>query len=263
MAVKLQAKLLEKIKLKEDVFHFKVQAPEIVETAKPGHFIEIRVSKNTEPFLRRPISIHNLDKEKGILEFIFQVKGEGTKILSERNIGEEIDIVGPLGSGIFKYDKYQNIAVIGGGIGVFPLYELCKEAKKDNKNVNTYLGFRSKDFVLLENDFKNVSDNLIITTDDGSYANSGFAISYLEKDIDDGKVDSIYACGPLPMLRAVRELAIKKDIPCQISLEERMGCGLGVCLGCAVKTAKSPKENPEYWHVCKGGPVFNAKDVEI
>ena len=124
MAVKLQAKVLDKIQLKEDVYHFKVDAPEIVEIAKPGHFIEIRVSKNTEPFLRRPISIHNIDKEKGILEFIFQVKGEGTKILSERNIDEEIDMIGPLGSGTFKYDKYQNIAAIGGGIGIFPLYEL-------------------------------------------------------------------------------------------------------------------------------------------
>ena len=83
------------------------------------------------------------------------------------------------------------------------------------------------------------------------------------KDIEEGKFDCIYACGPLPMLKAVREKEIKKDIPCQISLEERMGCGLGVCLGCAVKTARSSKENPEYWHVCKGGPVFEAKDVEI
>ena len=250
MAVKLQAKLIDKIKLKENIYHFKVKASEIVNISKPGHFIEIRVSKNTEPFLRRPISIHNLDKDKGILEFIFQVKGEGTKILSRKEVGDEIDIIGPLGSGTFKYDKYQNIAVIGGGIGIFPLYELCKEAKNDSKNVNTYLGFRSKKFVLLENEFKNVSNNLIITTDDGTYANKGFAINYLEKDIEDGKIDSIYACGPLPMLKAVRELAIKKDIPCQISLEERMGCGLGVCLGCAVKTAK-------------GGPVFQAKDVEI
>lgn len=263
MAVKLQAKLLDKIKLKEDVYHFKVEAPEIVNLAMPGHFVEIRVSKNTEPFLRRPISIHNMDKDKGVLEFIFQVKGEGTKILSDKSIGEEIDIIGPLGSGTFKCDKYQNIAAIGGGIGVFPLYELCKEAKANNKNVNTYLGFRSKEFVLLEDKFASVSNNLIITTDDGSYANKGFAINYLEKDIEDGKIDSIYACGPLPMLKAVRELSIKKDIPCQISLEERMGCGLGVCLGCAVKTARSTKENPEYWHVCKGGPVFEAKEVDI
>lgn len=263
MKIQVQAKLLEKIKLKEDVFHYKVEAPEIVKMAMPGHFIEIRVNNDIEPFLRRPISIHNMDKEKGILEFIFQVKGKGTDILSQKNVGEKIDILGPLGSGTFKYDKYQNIAVIGGGIGVFPLYELCKEAKADNRNVSTYLGFRSKDFVLLEEEFANVSDKLTITTDDGSYANKGFAINFLEKDIEDGKVDCIYACGPLPMLRAVRELAIKKDIPCQISLEERMGCGLGVCLGCAVKTARSTKESPEYWHVCKGGPVFSAKEVEI
>ena len=263
MAIKLQAKLVEKKEIKENIYHFNVKADEIVNTAKPGHFIEIRVSDNIEPFLRRPISIYNLNKEEGILEFIFQVKGKGTDILSQKNVGEKIDILGPLGSGTFKYDKFQNIAVIGGGIGVFPLYELCKEAKADNRNVSTYLGFRSKDFVLLEEEFANVSDKLTITTDDGSYANKGFAINFLEKDIEDGKVDCIYACGPLPMLRAVRELAIKKDIPCQISLEERMGCGLGVCLGCAVKTARSTKESPEYWHVCKGGPVFSAKEVEI
>ena len=263
MPVKIQAKLLEKIKLKENIYHFKVEAPQIVNIAKPGHFIEIRVSKNTEPFLRRPISIHNIDKEKGILEFVFQVKGEGTKILSEKSIGELIDIVGPLGSGTFKYDKYQNLAIIGGGIGIFPLYELAKSAKDDNKDISMYLGFRNKDFVLLEEKFKSISDNFILTTDDGTYGKKGFAINYLEKDIDEGKIDCIYACGPLPMLKAVRELAIKKDIPGQISLEERMGCGLGVCLGCAVKTAKSPKETPEYWHVCKGGPVFQAKDIDL
>ena len=104
---------------------------------------------------------------------------------------------------------------------------------------------------------------MIVTTDDGSYGKEGFAINFLKEDIEKENIDCIYACGPLPMLKAVRELAIEKDIPCQISLEERMGCGLGVCLGCAVKTTKSTKENPEYWHVCKGGPVFQAKDVEI
>ena len=104
---------------------------------------------------------------------------------------------------------------------------------------------------------------MLITTDDGSYGQEGFAINFLKEDLEKQKVDCIYACGPLPMLRAIRTLAIEKDIPCQISLEEKMGCGLGVCLGCAVKTARSTKENPEYWHVCKGGPVFQAKDVEI
>lgn len=263
MAVNIKAKLLKKEELKPGIFKFSVQADEILKTAKPGNFIEIRVNEDIEPFLRRPISIHNMDKENGILEFIFQEKGKGTKILSARREGELIDIIGPLGFGTFKYVSYQNLAIIGGGIGVFPLYELAKCANLENKNVNTYLGFRNKELVVLEDKFRNVSNKLELTTDDGSYAKKGFAIDFLKKDVEDGKIDCIYACGPLPMLRAVRELAIEKNIPCQISLEEKMACGLGVCLGCAVKTAASPKDTPEYWHVCKAGPVFEAKNVEI
>lgn len=257
------AKLVKKEQLKPDIFKFSVEAPEIVKDAKQGHFVEIRVTEGTEPFLRRPISIYNMEKEKGMLEFIFQVKGKGTEILSKKTEGDLIDIIGPLGYGTFKYDDYQNIAVIGGGIGVFPLYELSKNAKNDGKNVNIYLGFRSKDFVVLEQEFKSVSDKLVLTTDDGTYAEKGFAIDFLKQDVETGKIDCIYACGPLPMLKVVRNFAIEKNIPCQISLEERMGCGLGACLGCAVKTSKSPEDKPEYLHVCKAGPVFEAKDVEI
>ena len=263
MPVNIKAKLLSKSELMPEIFKFSVQANEIVNSAKPGNFIEIRVNDSIEPFLRRPISIYNMDKENGILEFIFQVKGKGTEIPSKRNEGELIDIVGPLGYGTFKYSDYNNIAIIGGGIGIFPLYELAKNAKNDNKNVSIYLGFRNKDLVMLEKEFDNVSNNLVITTDDGTYGQKGFAIDFLKKDLENNKIDCIYACGPLPMLRAVRALAMEQDIPCQISLEERMACGLGVCLGCAVKTAKSPADAPEYWHVCKGGPVFQAKDVEI
>lgn len=263
MPVKSFAKLIKKEQLKSDIVKYSVEAPDIVKDAKQGQFIEIRVSDNVEPFLRRPISIHNMDKENGILEFIFQVKGKGTKILSEKVEGDLIDIIGPLGHGIFEYNDFQNIAIIGGGIGVFPLYELAKNAKNDGKNVNIYLGFRNKDFVVLEDEFKNVANKLILTTDDGSYLEKGFAIDFLKKDFEDGKIDCIFACGPLPMLKAVRNYAIEKNIPCQISLEEKMGCGLGVCLGCAVKTAASSSEKPEYVHVCKAGPVFEAKDVEI
>lgn len=263
MPVKSFAKLIKKEQLKSDIFKYSVEAPDIVKDAKQGQFIEIRVSDNVEPFLRRPISIHNINKENGILEFIFQVKGKGTKILSEKVEGDLIDIIGPLGHGTFEYNDFQNIAIIGGGIGVFPLYELAKNAKNDGKNVNIYLGFRNKDFVVLEDEFKELANELILTTDDGSYSEKGFAIDFLKKDVEDGKIDCIFACGPLPMLKAVRNYAIEKNIPCQISLEEKMGCGLGVCLGCAVKTAESSSEKPEYVHVCKAGPVFEAKDVEI
>lgn len=263
MPVNIKAKLLSKEEIIPGIFKFGIKADDIIKTAKPGNFIEIKVNNNIEPFLRRPISIYNMNKEEGILEFIFQVKGKGTQILSERNVGELIDIIGPLGYGTFKYENYQNLAIIGGGIGIFPLYELAKLAKNDGKNVNTYLGFRNKEMLMLEEKFKEVSSKLSITTDDGSYGYKGFAIDLLKEDIERKKIDCIYACGPLPMLKKVQELSIEKNIPCQISLEERMACGLGACLGCAVKVASSPSKAPEYWHVCKAGPVFQATDVEI
>ena len=263
MPVQVKAKLVQKEELIPGVFKFSVDAPEIVSRASQGQFLEIRATDDIEPFLRRPISIHNLQRESGLLEFIFQVKHKGTSLLSQKNVGDRIDIVGPLGNGTFDYSKFENLAIIGGGIGVFPLYELAKNAKNAGKTVNTYLGFRNKELVLLEYEFNEVSDNLILTTDDGSYGEYGFAISFLREDIARRKIDSIFACGPLPMLKAVRTLAIEKDIPCQISLEENMACGLGVCLGCAVRLSSSTDEEPLYKHVCKDGPVFEAKKVEI
>lgn len=257
------AELIKKEKLLDDLYKFSVDAKEIVELANPGNFIEIRINENSDPFLRRPISIYNLDKENGVLEFIFQVKGKGTELLAKKKEGDKIDIIGPLGNGTFKFEEYKNIAVIGGGIGIFPLYELSKQAKNAGKKVYTYLGFRNKDLVTLENEFDEVSTMLTITTDDGSYKNSGFAINYLENDLEKNNIDCIYACGPLPMLKVVKKLAEEKEIPCQISLEEKMGCGMGVCLGCAVRTATSTDDNPQYLHVCKAGPVFNSKMVQI
>lgn len=188
----IKAKLIEKEYLKNDILRFKVEANKIVETAKPGNFIEIRVTDTTEPFLRRPISIYNLEKTEGTLEFIFQIKGEGTRLLSKKQEGDLIDIVGPLGMGTFKLNNYKNIAIIGGGIGVFPLYELSKEANKENRNVNIYLGFRNKENVLLKDKFKNVSQKLVVTTDDGTYGIKGFAIEELKKDLSN--IDCIYAC---------------------------------------------------------------------
>lgn len=263
MAKQIFAELVKKEEIIKDIYKFTVKAEEIVKISKPGNFIEIRVNDQTEPFLRRPISIYNMDKESGILEFIFQVKGKGTEILTKKEAGDKIDIIGPLGFGTFKFDKFNKIAVIGGGIGIFPLYELSKEAKEKGVQVDCYLGFRNKDLVMLEEEFRKVTNKLTITTDDGTYSNSGFAINYLKEDMKTENYDCIFACGPTPMLRAVKEYADTNNINCQVSLEEKMGCGLGVCLGCAVKKADSPKDAPEYYHVCKGGPVFNSKDVDF
>ena len=261
MGVKVNCELLKKEMLIDGIYKFSVKSPEIASAARAGQFLEIKVSETGEPFLRRPISIYNVEKEEGIVEFIFQVKGRGTELLADRKVGDLIDIMGPLGFGTFKVEEYKNVAIIGGGIGTYPLYELTKELK-GKANLNVYLGFRDKSLVSCEKEFEAIGLNkLVVTTDDGSYKEKGYAIDFLKKDIEEHSVDMIFACGPLPMLKAVRAYAIENNIPCQISLEERMGCGIGACLGCAVKVI-SGKE-PRYGHVCKEGPVFNAADVEI
>ncbi len=258
MRVKVKCELVKKEKIIEGIYKFSIKAPEIAKDAKPGQFLEIKVSETGEPFLRRPISIFNIDGD--IVEFIFQVKGKGTELLSERNEGDLIDIMGPLGFGTFKVQEYNKAYIIGGGIGTYPLYELAKELK-GKADVTMYMGFRNKDLVTLEKEFEEVTNRLVLTTDDGSYKEKGFAINFLKEDCKKEKPDIIFACGPLPMLKAVREFAIEANIPCQISLEERMGCGIGACLGCAVKVKDS--KGSRYSHVCKEGPVFNAIDVEI
>lgn len=263
MPEQMLAELVKKEKIIEGVYKFGVKAESIVNSARPGNFIEIRVNDQTEPFLRRPISIHNLDKENGILEFIFQIKGKGTEILSRKQVGDKIDIIWPLGYGTFKLENYRKIAIIGGGIGIFPLYELLKQAKESNVETGAYLSFRNKDLVMLEDEFGKLTNNLNISTDDGSYKNKGFAIEFLKQDMEKENYECIYACGPTPMLRTVKNYAVENNINCQVSLEEKMACGLGVCLGCAVKTSASSKDAPEYFHVCKAGPVFNARDVEF
>ncbi|MCL2354476.1 MAG: dihydroorotate dehydrogenase electron transfer subunit [Oscillospiraceae bacterium] len=261
MAVNTNIKLVKIDKLKEDILKFTCEAPEIVAEALPGQFIEVKVTKTMEPFLRRPISIHNVNKTNNTIEFIFQVRGRGTTFLSEVEEGEMLDVIGPLGDSSFNIEGFKNIAIIGGGIGIFPLYELAKQGM-EKANVNIYLGFRNKDFIVLEEEFKKVSSNLIITTDDGTYGEKGYAIDYLESDIDKLNIDSIFACGPHPMLKKVQEIAKNKNIPCQISLEERMACAIGACMGCSVKLATGD-DTVMYARVCKDGPVFNSNKVEI
>ncbi len=259
MASKILADLIGKEEINNGIFKFTIKAPEIANSAKPGQFLEIKVSDVQEPFLRRPISIYSIDGEN--VTFIFQTRGRGTELLSKKEIGDKVDLIGPLGYGTFKVDDFKSVAIIGGGLGIYPLYELTKRLK-NRTNLNVYLGFRNKDFVSCEKEFEAIGlGKLCVTTDDGSYKEKGFAIDFMKKDIEEHMVDMIYACGPLPMLKAVKAFAEEKNIPCQISLEERMGCGIGACLGCAVKVISG--EEPRYGHVCKEGPVFNATDVEI
>lgn len=256
----LSCEILDIKKIIDGIYKFKIKAPEIAEIARAGQFLEIQVSTTGETFLRRPISIYNIEKDS--VEFIFQVKGKGTEILSTKKVGDKINVLGPLGNGSFTVKEYKKVAIIGGGIGTYPLYELAKELK-GKAQTTMYMGFRNKDLVTLEKEFEEVASKVVITTDDGSYKEKGFAINVLKEDCKTEKPDIIFACGPLPMLKAVQEFANAENIKCEMSLEERMGCGIGACVGCNVRIVTENPDEVKYEYICNHGPVFNSKRVII
>lgn len=251
MKTNYMCKLEKKTELAKGIFDFTVTAPEIAKTAVPGQFLHIACGDKV--FLRRPISICDAYDDK--LRFIFEVKGEGTEELAKAEIGASIDIMGPLGNG-FVDRQYKNPVVIGGGIGVFPLYMLAKKLKSPE----IFLGFRSMDRVVMEKEFADISATHI-ATDDGSYGYNGFAAELLEKYLDANDCDVIYSCGPTPMLRKIKEIAELRSIPCRLSLEQRMGCGIGACLVCSCETIFEGTN--KYKRVCKDGPVFNSSEVKL
>lgn len=246
--------LIYKKEIAEGIFDFRIKSDEIAKETKSGQFLHINCGKGT--LLRRPISICDVSADGGV-RFIFEKRGKGTADLSEFEKGDLIDVLGPLGNGFtIDNEKYKAPVIIGGGIGVFPLYNLAKNLKSST----VFLGFRTKDRVVMENEFAAVSDTAV-ATDDGSYGYNGFAADLLKKHIKDNHTDIIYACGPTPMLRVVKAIAEDAEIFCEISLEQRMGCGIGACLVCSCETIHDGME--KYARVCKNGPVFPSSEVTL
>ena len=242
-------KLLSARALTKDVFDFVLECPELAALANPGQFAQIRLPGHT---LRRPISICGIDKAAGTLRFVFQIRGEGTAELAQFQPGSEIEILAPLGNG-FPVDPVKCTLLVGGGIGVPPMLGVAAELKEKAVAV---LGFRNQDAVILEKDFQAVGAKTLIATDDGSYGHHGLVTDLCK----DQEFDCVMACGPAPMLKVVRALAEERGVPCYVSLEERMACGIGACLGCAVGLLK--EDGSQYFgHVCKDGPVFESHRV--
>ena len=242
------AKLIKKEETAENIFDFVLECPQLAEKAKAGQFAQIAVPGKT---LRRPISICDADERN--IRIVFQIKGEGTEILSKSKEGDLIDILAPLGHG-FDIPKGKRIAFVGGGIGVPPMLFSAKQAD----DAVAVLGFRNKKAVILTEDFKKVCSEVFVATDDGSFGIHGFTSDILRNIIND--IDMVCACGPMPMLKVIAEICKEHNKPCQVSLEERMGCGIGACLVCACKTLDKDG-NIEHSHVCKKGPVYNAEEV--
>lgn len=245
--------VLSKKTLAKEIYDITILCPDVAEAAVAGQFVNIKVDGF---MLRRPISICSIDKKKGTLRIIFEVRGEGTKELSQLSEGSMIDIVAPLGGRGFELDGHETAVIIGGGIGNPPMLAV---AEKFGKNATVISGYRNASAVILQDDFKATGAETILCTDDGSAGRKGFVTDALKEVLESKKPDIIYACGPNVMLRRIIEIAKANGVKCQVSLEERMGCGVGACLVCACRTIRDGNEY--YAHVCKDGPVFNAEEV--
>jgi len=233
--------------LTQDVFAITLEAGELGRVAEPGQFLHIKCGDGV--FLRRPISI--CDARDGYVKLVFRAIGPGTRWLAEQKRGT-LDVLGPLGTG-FSLEG-RNILLVGGGIGVPPL---LFAARMTTGLVTAILGFASAEQVILKDHFRDLCKKLILTTDDGSAGEGGFVTGPLERELQAGGYDAVLACGPTLMLRAVAELAARYGVPCQVSLEERMACGIGACLGCAVAM-----RDGQNLRACHDGPVFHAEEVK-
>lgn len=245
--------VIAKTAIAKEIYDMTIYCPHIAAAAVAGQFVNIKA----EGFmLRRPISIAGIDKKKGTLRIVFEVRGEGTKALSMIPEGGMIDIVAPLGGRGFDLTLGKKAVIVGGGIGNPPMLPI---AEAYGENATVISGFRSANAVILQQDFAKTGADVVLCTDDGTAGRKGFVTDALKETIAKDKPDVIYACGPSVMLRRIVEIAKENGIKCQVSLEERMGCGIGACLVCACRTIRDGEEF--YSHVCKDGPVFNAEEV--
>jgi len=248
----LHTQILSNAQIAPDIFSMTVHAPEIANKARAGQFAMIYLD-NGELLLPRPISICDADGEN--LRFVYQIVGEGTKAMAKMQKGKSLKILAPLGKGFFTGQEartsLKNAALIGGGIGTPPLLLLAKTLKAQGSHVDVYLGFRNHP--ILVNAFENMVDNLHVATEDGSVGHKGNILEVLQSQ--NQTYDEILACGPRPMLDALANYASSKAIPCQLSMEERMACGLGTCVGCVLNV------NGTYLKICTEGPVFYSDNI--
>lgn len=239
----------------KDIYSLWIESKDMAANAKPGQFLDLYVT-DTGKLLPRPISICEINYKLGHIRMVYRVTGAntGTELISQMNVGDSLQVVGPLGNGFPLINK--KAILIGGGIGVPPMLELAKQLDCEKQIV---VGYREDLFLLEELE---AQGKVYIATEDGSAGAKGNVIDAMKENSLDAEV--IFACGPTPMLRAIKEFALERNIECFISLEERMACGIGACLACVCKTVElNPVYNTNTTRICKDGPVFLSTEVEL
>lgn len=262
-AIEEQAVIRSVSALNSQTFVLALEAANIAASAQPGQFVNVGVDR----FLRRPIGVMAADRKQGIVQLGIRVQGDGTRWLAGRRSGDSLSLLGPLGHG-YKLDGYRRIITVGGGTGVFPLFfvqQICRERGIDALAV---CGYRSREDSVLRDEYSQLGCRTLFAADAGDLDVAGHAAEALKQllqMIDPVPDTAILTCGPRPMMQAVAQMARQHRLPCQVSLEERMACGIGVCLVCACKIrsgqANESGAAEEYQRCCVDGPVFDAEVV--
>lgn len=243
--------------LAEGYYLLNLDAPDLARSACPGQFAMLKCGDGYDPFLRRPLSIHQVDEKRGEVLFLYQVRGKGTELLARREKGDRVSLLGPLGHGFSCSEKSKKGLLVGAGIGIAPLLFLASALAGRRWELVVLMGARTKDGILCSEEFERYA-GVLAATEDGSLGLKGTILDLLKQELQKSSFHKIFACGPAPVLKGVQEISVDSGIPAELSLEERMACGVGACLGCTCQGAKG-----DYLRVCQEGPVFAAGEVVI
>ena len=256
MKVKMNGKIVTQEQIGTGIFSLWLQAEEIAGEARPGQFVSL-YCRDGSRLLPRPISLCEIDKAQGRLRLVYRIAGKGTEEFSRLRQGDTIEVMGPLGNGFpLEEARGRKVLLMGGGIGIPPMLETARGISGEKQIV---LGYRDERF--LEEEFRK-EGTVYVATEDGSAGTRGNVLDAVREE--KLTADVIFACGPTPMLRAVKQYAAENDIACWISLEERMACGIGACLACVCQSKEvDGHSNVHNKRICKDGPVFKASEVEL
>lgn len=271
MPLVAMAQVIKQEEITPGHFRLCLFAPEIAETARPGQFVHISCGSTLDPLLRRPLSIHALDRDKGRLLLFYKVVGKGTALLSRHNRGDMISVLGPLGHGFSAPAKHTQVIAVAGGLGIAPLYFFLQELAGAGTGAEVFFGAVTEKQLFYKDEIAHMGHRVLLSTDDGSCGYHGTVTAllteYLRENTNHGGFHRhggaearVYACGPRGMLRQLTDIIVKAGVSGEVSLEERMGCGVGACLSCACKT-KAEENEWRYRRVCVEGPVFPTAEV--
>jgi dihydroorotate dehydrogenase electron transfer subunit len=246
-------KIIENKRLNKDFFVLELSGEAKLPEMKPGQFVQVKVEGSQETFLRRPISVHDVNTEKNTLKLLIQIAGKGTLKLSELVTGDSLNIIYPLGNSFSLPHENQRILLVGGGCGIAPLLFLGKFLKSNGFIPDILLGFRNRDRIIEYDEYRSIG-HVFMTTEDGSEGTKGFVTDH--PALNTSEYDMVYCCGPEPMMKAIGKHCKKNETACEVSLENLMGCGIGACLCCVVETVKGNQ------CTCIDGPVFNIYELK-